>query len=414
MSSLCPQPSEYIPEIADHIVLLEQVRAVMPVLIDVQTEIRWSLRLYILNFLILVHLQFGLNKKTIFLAIQILDHYSSRRIIKKDHLQLAGLTALWIASKNHDDKSAVLTLLELDKLLQRIYGPDLFVKMEQHILNNIEWFVHNPTMDDCLEVCITNTGLGEVPGLETMASFLCELACYDRSMLFFSSSLKAVTSILVAANILGDGRAMELLKKDMETVLQNPLFPFVKHFDELLLVLMRKIATLFLKLLLRPIPKSLLTKYSVGEGLVFNKIKAFISVFEDLLSYNKLVPSIVVEYFVHDLNVLHQRKANMFKLPLREYFTTLQSKTSFPLMLTNFVLGIEMAPVLTLFPVLPQTPRGQSDYSPVTHTPMLNGLTLLLVSSSISLTFSSPGGYATDSEGEYFELEYPRKRPYED
>lgn len=57
------------------------------------------MRAVLLNWLIDVHLKYKLKTETLFLAVDIIDGYLSKRAVDRTQLQLVGITALWIAAK---------------------------------------------------------------------------------------------------------------------------------------------------------------------------------------------------------------------------------------------------------------------------------------------------------------------------
>ncbi|GAV48522.1 hypothetical protein ZYGR_0K00270 [Zygosaccharomyces rouxii] len=110
-------------------------------MIDNQPEINWSMRPYIIDFIMELHLFFKLSQETFFLACFIADKYCCKRIVYKRHYQLLAATSLWIAAKYQDKKTRIPTLRELALLCRQIYEPKMFVQMERHILSTLEWSV---------------------------------------------------------------------------------------------------------------------------------------------------------------------------------------------------------------------------------------------------------------------------------
>lgn len=55
-----------------------------------QPELEWYMRPYLVDFLIEIHQQHGLRPETLYLAINIVDRYVSKRIVFKKHYQLVG------------------------------------------------------------------------------------------------------------------------------------------------------------------------------------------------------------------------------------------------------------------------------------------------------------------------------------
>lgn len=64
-----------------------------------QPDITAHMRSMLLNWLVDVHLKYKLQAKTLFIAVHIIDQYLSQAIVKRTHLQLVGIVALWIAAK---------------------------------------------------------------------------------------------------------------------------------------------------------------------------------------------------------------------------------------------------------------------------------------------------------------------------
>jgi hypothetical protein len=59
-------------------------------LIDLQPELQWYMRPYLVDFLIEIHQQHALRSETLYLAMNIVDRYVSKRIVFKKHYQLVG------------------------------------------------------------------------------------------------------------------------------------------------------------------------------------------------------------------------------------------------------------------------------------------------------------------------------------
>ena len=100
--------------------------------IDIQTEIQWFMRPYLLDFLIEAHAAFSLLPESLFLTINILDRYCSRRVVYKRHYQLVGCAALLIAAKYGDKKEHVPMVHELRSMCCSLYEDDMFTQMESH------------------------------------------------------------------------------------------------------------------------------------------------------------------------------------------------------------------------------------------------------------------------------------------
>lgn len=100
-------------------------------LIDLQPELKWYMRPYLIDFLIEIHSQYRLRPETLFLAINIVDRYVSKRIVYKKHYQLVGCAALWIASKFEDAKDRVPTVEDLCAVCCSAYDQSAFIQVRK-------------------------------------------------------------------------------------------------------------------------------------------------------------------------------------------------------------------------------------------------------------------------------------------
>ncbi|KIH86949.1 g2 mitotic-specific cyclin [Sporothrix brasiliensis 5110] len=66
---------------------------------DQQTEIQWSMRSVLMEWLIQVHSRFNLLPETLFLTVNYVDRFLSTKIVSVAKLQLVGATAIFIAAK---------------------------------------------------------------------------------------------------------------------------------------------------------------------------------------------------------------------------------------------------------------------------------------------------------------------------
>ncbi|KAL9102507.1 MAG: hypothetical protein Q9163_002342 [Psora crenata] len=188
----------------DHIRQMEQMESeTLPDVasIDIQTEIQWYMRPYLLDFLIEAHAAFGLLPETLFLTINLLDRYCSRRIVYKKHYQLVGCSALLIASKYGDRKDRVPTLKELKSMCCSLYEDDMFLQMEWHVLQTLNWVIGHPTIESFLQVAVAH--LQYDPEVEHMACYIAEIALFQREFVGKRPSDMARSALALARCVLG-------------------------------------------------------------------------------------------------------------------------------------------------------------------------------------------------------------------
>ncbi|KAK4048840.1 hypothetical protein OIO90_005648 [Microbotryomycetes sp. JL221] len=174
-------------------------------LIDQQPELQWYMRAYVVDFLIEIHQQHRLRPETLYLALNIVDRYVSRRIVFKKHYQLVGCAALWIAAKFEDAKDRVPTVPELCQMCDGAYDESAFIQMEGHVLSTINWVVGHPTSEAWLRLACT-TGPVEDQRTQHVARFLMEITLFTRDYIPFKPSELAHASLLLARFMLGKSR----------------------------------------------------------------------------------------------------------------------------------------------------------------------------------------------------------------
>ena len=173
--------------------------------IDIQTEIQWFMRPYLLDFIVEAHAAFQLLPETLFLAVNLLDRYCSKRVVYKRHYQLVGCAALLIAAKYGDKKDRVPTIRELRSMCCSLYDEEMFTQMEWHVLQTLNWMIGHPTVDSFLQIALSEIAYD--PELEHMAWYLCEIALFHKDFVSTKPSVMARSSLALARCILSRPQA---------------------------------------------------------------------------------------------------------------------------------------------------------------------------------------------------------------
>lgn len=158
------------------------------------------MRPYLIDFLIEAHTAFGLLPETLFLTINLLDRYCSRRVVYKRHYQLVGCAALLIAAKYGDNKEHVPTIRELKCMCCALYEDDMFTQMEWHVLQTLGWVIGHPTVDSFLKLALE--GATPDPEVEHMARYISEIAMFRKEFISKRPSDMARSSLALARCIL--------------------------------------------------------------------------------------------------------------------------------------------------------------------------------------------------------------------
>ncbi|KAG0210341.1 hypothetical protein BGX28_009393 [Mortierella sp. GBA30] len=199
---------EYKEEIFEYMKQMEKETMAVPEHMDLQPELTWDLRPLLVDFLIEIHNHFSLQPETLYLAMNMMDRYLSKRVVYKKHYQLVGMTSLWISSKYEDSKEKLPSVAQLCKLCSNTYDEAAFITMERHILKTLDYGLGHPTAEAFLKKDLELSGQGpsqsmaqEDQVLRHVAQFLMELTIFQRCFLAFGSSTIAASALFLARTI---------------------------------------------------------------------------------------------------------------------------------------------------------------------------------------------------------------------
>ena len=104
---------------------------------DIQTEIQWSMRSVLMDWLVQVHQRFSLLPETLFLAVNYVDRFLSCKVVSLGKLQLVGATAILLAAKYEEINCP--SLQEIVYMVDRGYTMDEVMKAERFMLTMLQW-----------------------------------------------------------------------------------------------------------------------------------------------------------------------------------------------------------------------------------------------------------------------------------
>lgn len=174
---------------------------------DQQPEIRWHMRPCLVDFLVEIHFAFRLRPETLYLTLNIVDRYVSRRIVYIKHYQLVGCAALWIAAKFEDAKDRVPTVQELAQICRETYDESAFIQMEGHVLATIQWTLGHPTAEAWLRLMCCDPFVEEEK-VQHVARFLMEMTLFYREFVKYLPSSIALGALTLARSLCGKPRRL--------------------------------------------------------------------------------------------------------------------------------------------------------------------------------------------------------------
>ncbi|ATY59522.1 G2 mitotic-specific cyclin (Clb3) [Cordyceps militaris] len=108
-----------------------------PHYMEMQTEIQWSMRSVLMDWLVQVHSRFTLLPETLYLTVNYIDRFLSYKIISVTKLQLVGATALLVASKYEEINCPSMD--EIVFMVDNGYSPEEILKAERFMLSMLNF-----------------------------------------------------------------------------------------------------------------------------------------------------------------------------------------------------------------------------------------------------------------------------------
>ncbi|KOS16298.1 to g1 s-specific cyclin [Malassezia pachydermatis] len=232
--------AEYQQEIFEYMHVMEKQTMPNIELMSVQPELHWFMRPYLVDFLIEIHQSFRLRPETLYLTMNLVDRYVSRRIVYKRHYQLVGCAALLIAAKFEDSKDRVPTVQELSQMCCNAYDPGAFTQMEGHVLSTLGWCLGHPTAESWLRYEYS-CAPPSVPSTHSVARFLLEVTLFHESFIPMLPSTLAAGAMLLARHICRDPRLQPHPLGAVATQAANQIYQFVlDHQSDISSILIKK------------------------------------------------------------------------------------------------------------------------------------------------------------------------------
>ena len=198
----------------------------------------------LVDFLVEIHFTFRLRPETLYLTLNIIDRYVSRRIVYVKHYQLVGCAALWIAAKFEDAKERVPTVADLAQICRDTYDESAFIQMEGHVLSTLQWTLGHPTAEAWLRLLCVGPTIEELKVQHT-ARFLMEITLFYREFVEFLPSNIAQAALTLARHICRKHRRMYEETEECLAIVELLDTRLAEHVNDLSETLVKKYSYAF-------------------------------------------------------------------------------------------------------------------------------------------------------------------------
>ncbi|OCU02449.1 G2/mitotic-specific cyclin-B1-like [Xenopus laevis] len=192
--------SDYVKDIYCYLRNLEAQQAIRPHYLDGQ-EINGNMRAILVDWLVQVHLRFKLLQETMSMTVSILDRFLQENSVPKKLLQLAGVSAMFVACKYEEIYCP--SIGDFAFVTDHTYTKSQIRNMEMQILRVLKFEVGRPLP---LHFLRRASKIGEVDSVHhTLAKYLIELVMTDYDMVHVPPSQLAAAAFCLAMKILNSG-----------------------------------------------------------------------------------------------------------------------------------------------------------------------------------------------------------------
>lgn len=129
--------AEYSPEIFNYMRELEFKYLPDPNYMNNQDELKWKMRSVLIDWVVQVHSRFNLLPETLFLSVNYIDRFLSKRKVSLSRFQLVGAVALFIAAKYEEINCP--TVQEVAYMADNAYLIQEFLKAERFMIDVLEF-----------------------------------------------------------------------------------------------------------------------------------------------------------------------------------------------------------------------------------------------------------------------------------
>jgi hypothetical protein len=171
-----------------------------PRYMESQTEIEWSMRTTLVDWLLQVHLRYHMLPETLWIAVNIIDRFLSVRVVSLVKLQLVGVTAMFIAAKYEEILAPSVD--EFVYMTENGYTRDEILKGERIILQTLDFNIS--------AYCSPYSWVRRISKADdydlqtrTLSKFLIEATLLDHRFLRAKPSLVAAIGMYLANRMLG-------------------------------------------------------------------------------------------------------------------------------------------------------------------------------------------------------------------
>ena len=186
-------PFEYINDIWESFIEKEQYNNYsFDNIVTIQNDIKEPMRCILIDWIISLQNKFFKKSKTLFLTINLIDRYLSKKPILRSKFQLLGVSSLFIAFKY--EEIYMKNILDFVELTARAFDKNEILDMEKTIIDLVEFDLDLPLSNEFFDILSTVYKFDKKEyhlGCFLLEAFLLDISCckYKQSQIALATCL---------------------------------------------------------------------------------------------------------------------------------------------------------------------------------------------------------------------------------
>lgn len=168
-----------------------------------QEDINEKMRTIMIDWLVEVALKFNIQDEALYLAVNLIDRYLAVKPVRRNALQLVGITCLFIAAKYEEIYPPELR--DFCMITNDAYTDKQIIDMEMDILNALQFHVTVPSSLTFLKRFMAIAGIEKGTDVYELALMCLELTLPEYQVIAYSPSRLACASLFLAIRVLSMG-----------------------------------------------------------------------------------------------------------------------------------------------------------------------------------------------------------------
>lgn len=189
-----------------------------------QPDVNEKMRAILIDWLIEVHFKFKLLPETLFITVNLIDRYLEKKEMKRQRLQLLGVTAMWVACKYEEIYAPEIR--DFVYITDNAYQQKDILELEYELLMTLQFNVTSPSSFRFLERYAKV--LGACSKAFNLARYLIELPLIEYKMLKYKPSLVSSAALFVAFKLLKNEIKWNDTMKDVNCYSETKIRPCAK------------------------------------------------------------------------------------------------------------------------------------------------------------------------------------------